>query len=393
MLEFVLMTASLMALGAMSTDMMMPALQTMGTELGAKDANDAQLIISFIFIGLAIGQIFYGPLSDSIGRKKSIYIAFCIFIGGSLISLMAESFYAMLFGRFLQGLGVSGPKIVVLAIVRDLYEGRQMAKIMSFVATIFVLIPAFAPTVGGLLFKFWGWQSIFLMFIIAAVISVSWFGIRQGETLKKEDVKEFNAKTLKEDFLYVIKNRLALYYTIVLGIMFGVFMSYLNTAEQIFSFEYGLGEKFPLYFGINALVAGIAAIANGKIVMRLGMRYLCDISLKLFASISLLFVVVAYMYDGNPPLWLFMFFCLSLFFCLGFVFGNLNALAMEPMGHLAGMAAAVIGSVSTFVSLPIGIIIGQLYNGNLYSMSIGFAIMSILANFIFYKSQKIPQNN
>lgn len=388
MIEFIVLMASLTALGAMATDGILPALSKMGADLGLENSNDAQFIISFIFIGFGVGQIFYGPLSDSIGRKKSVYISLVIFIIGAFISMSTTEFYTMLFGRFLQGFGASGPKIVAIAMIRDLYSGRAMAKIMSFIAMVFILVPAIAPIIGGFILKFGSWDYIFLMFIFGAFVSLFWLAFRQEETLPKQKRKILNIKTIKLDLFQVLQYKTSMAYTVVTGIVFGAFMSYLSTAEQIFVSQYSLGEDFPLYFAINAIAFGVASLVNAKLVLRLGMRYLSLLATKFFIAICLFFCIVALNTNGNPSLWVFMAFCILSFFCIGILFGNLNALAMEPMGHLAGTAAAVIGSISMFISIPIGVLIGQLYNNTITPMITSFAIVGIATFFILKWASK-----
>lgn len=384
--EFVVLMALLTALGAMATDAMLPALNQIGLDLGVLDPNKAQFIIYSIFMGFAVGQIIYGPLSDSIGRKNSIYISLSIFIFGCFLSMLTDNLWLMLFARFLQGFGASGPKIVAMALVRDIYSGRKMASIMSFVAMVFVLVPAIAPIIGGFILKYSNWKGIFFMFAISGIISFLWLAIRQEETLPKSKRKPLSKKTIMRDIVEVLSHKKTMAYTTILGIVFGGFMSYLSTAQQIFVFTYSLGENFPLYFAVNALVFGLASIINAKLVLQLGMHYLCKKAILGLTSVSLIFTLVVFATNGNLSLILFMTFCLIGFFFIGILFGNLNALAMEPMGHIAGTAAAVIGFASISISLPIGIVIGQLYNGTVAPMIISFGTISLVVLFLWNKT-------
>lgn len=381
--EFVTIMAMLSALGAMSIDAMLPALSQMGHEFGVQSANNVQYIVSFIFIGFALGQVFYGPLSDAIGRKMSIYISLYIFLIGTIICIMTNDFYMLLFGRFLQGLGASGPKIVSLALIRDLYSGKKMAQIMSFISMIFILIPAIAPSIGGFILKFGTWTDIFILFIVFSLISFVWFAIRQKETLAKR--KKFNIENLKNDIYKVLKNKETMAYTTIIGVIFGVFISYLSTAEQIFAIQYSLGDKFPLYFAVNSLSSGFASLINAKLVTKYGMRYLAKRAILFFILNSFIFLIISLYFNGEPSILLFMMFCMISFFCIGILFGNLNALAMEPMGKVAGMAASLIGSISMLISLPVGVVIGQLYNNTVTPMIGSFLIAGVLVLFIFLR--------
>ena len=217
--EFVALTALLTSLAAMSTDAMLPALAQIGADLGVKDANEPQLIISAMFGGFAIGQIFYGPLSDFIGRRPAIVFALSIFIAGSLISVASSSFDALLFSRFLQGLGAAGPKIIVVALIRDTCEGRAMARVMSFVATVFIIVPVLAPSIGGLVMKFSNWRSIFLLLAAMGTLCLVWFYARQSETLPPDKRQKFSKERVRADILQVVTNRRVMGYTAVMGLV------------------------------------------------------------------------------------------------------------------------------------------------------------------------------
>lgn len=389
LVEFVILMALLTTLGAMATDAMLPALSQIGQDLGLKDVNEAQFIVYYVFAGFAFGQIFYGPISDSIGRKKSIYIALIIFIIGSFICISTESFYIMLFGRFLQGFGAAGPKIVTLALIRDQYSGAKMAKILSFISVVFILVPAIAPMIGGFILKYGSWKNIFLMFITTSIISFIWFFIRQEETLLPKNQKKLNFTNIKKDIIIIFNNKTLLLYTAILGILFGVFISYLSTAEQIFAIGYNLGEKFPFYFAINSLPFGFASLLNARLVEKFGMKYLCvkaNIALCIICLIYLVFIISI---DTTPSLLSFMIFCMSIFFSIGILFGNLNALAIEPMEKLAGMAASAIGVLSMFIALPVGILIGQLYDNTITPLVIGFSLAGGISYFLLLKANSI----
>lgn len=381
--EFVTILALLTALGALATDTMLPALTQMGKDFGVTNANDVQFIVYSIFGGFAIGQIFYGPLSDFIGRKKTIYISLSIFIIGSFVSLLTDDFYTMLFGRFLQGFGASGAKVIPMALIRDIVKGREMAKIMSFIALVFIIVPAIAPIIGGFILKFESWHYIFVMFIVSAIISFVWFGLRVEETLSKDKMIPFSLKNLKKDISLVIKNKKTLLYTVVLGLVFGAFMSYLSTAEQIFALHYNLGEDFPYYFALNALSLGLASLANAKFVEKLGMRYLSKKALEFLLIICVIFTCIVFTSTSGISLFSFMVFCISSFFCIGILFGNLNALAMEPMGKVAGTAASIIGAVSMLIALIVGVLIGQFYDNSVTPMIVGFSIVSVVSYVLF----------
>ena len=281
--EFVALMAFSMSMVALSIDAMLPAFPDMARDLQVSGANDIQLVISLLFTGLAFGQLFYGPLSDSIGRKPAIYLGFVLFILGSLLSMLSTDFHVMLAGRLLQGIGAAGPRTVTVALIRDRFHGSDMARVMSFIMTVFILVPIFAPALGQLILLFAGWRTIFAAFVLLAVVAMVWLGLRQTETLDVDRRKPFTLRNVAEAFLVVISNRVTVVYTLVAGCVSGAFLSYLNTSQQIFQVQYGLGLKFPLYFAILAVAVGFASLLNGRLVMRLGMHALANKSLFLLA--------------------------------------------------------------------------------------------------------------
>jgi DHA1 family bicyclomycin/chloramphenicol resistance-like MFS transporter len=377
--EFVTLTALIVSLVALSIDIMLPALQQIGGELGAPRANDSQLIVSALFVGLAAGQIVYGPLSDSIGRKPAIHAGLLLFIIGCLISILATSFPVMLAGRVLQGLGAAGPRSVTIALVRDQYEGRAMARIMSLVMAVFIMVPALAPGIGQIILMIAHWRAIFGFMLAVAAIALVWFALRQPETLAPERRVKFSPSRIVLAVRETCGSRVAFGYTLASGLIFGAFVGYLNSAQQILQMQYGLGELFPLYFGALALAIGCASLVNARLVMRHGMRRLSTWALGLLTGLSLAFLMPATLADGAPPLWALMAYLMVVFFCIGMLFANFNALAMEPLGHIAGVGAAVVGSLTTLISMTLGAAIGRAYDGTVLPLIVGFALLGLVA--------------
>lgn len=382
--EFVALMALMISLVALAIDAMLPALPEIGNDLGVQQANNNQLIISLLFVGMAIGQLIYGPLSDSIGRKPAIYIGISLFLIGCIFSIAATNFTIMLLGRFLQGIGAAGPRIVAIALVRDKYEGSAMARVMSFIMSVFVLIPAVAPVLGQGLLIFFHWRAIFAAFIFLAIIALVWFVLRQPETLKPSQRRSFSLQPILGAVQEVCTNRTVIGYTITTGLIFGSFLGYLNSAQQIFQEQYFLGTLFPLYFAILALAIGSATYVNAKLVMRYGMRLLTKLALWILSILSIIFLIITYLLAGNPSLWLLMTYFLAAFFFIGVLFGNLNSLAMEPLGHIAGIGAGIVGSLSMFISVPLGLVIGQNYNGTVLPLMVGFALFGTLSVLVMY---------
>ena len=376
--EFVAMMALMQSLVALSIDAMLPALTEIGQDLGAHQINDSQLIVSVLFLGLAFGQGIYGPLSDSMGRKPAIYLGFIIFLCGCLCSLFSTNFTVMLIGRFLQGLGLAAPRCIVMAIVRDQFEGPAMARVMSFVMTIFILVPAIAPALGQGILLVAHWRAIFAALLGFGVLTFIWFALRLPETLAPDLRIPFSFRRIKHAIHEVCSHRVSLGYTISLGLISSAFLGYLSSAQQIFQTQYGLGTLFPLYFAILALCIGSASFVNGRLVMRFGMQYLSRWSKRISTVISLIFFLYVISVGGQPPLWSMMVYMMAILFCFGIMYGNLNAMAMEPLGHIAGVGSAVMGALSTLISVPCGILIGHSYNGTVIPVVSGFTISGVL---------------
>jgi DHA1 family bicyclomycin/chloramphenicol resistance-like MFS transporter len=386
--EFVIMLAMMISIVALATDMMLPGLATIGHDLGVDDANDVQLIVSSLFLGFAVGQALAGPLSDSFGRKPIIYLGYAVFILGCILSLTATSWEAMIAGRVLQGLGAASPRIVSLALVRDGYEGRAMARIMSFVMAVFVLVPTIAPAIGQGVIYLADWRATFLVLIVMALIAGTWFAVRQPETLAPAQRRPFSAKSIWQGLREITRNRVAMGNTIALGMIFGAFLAYLSTAQQVYEVVYDAGALFPLYFGMAALSIGASAVVNSMLVMRLGMRFLTRCALIGLITLAVLFAGPALGWGGVPPLPMFIGWLIASFFCVGLLFGNLNAIAMEPLGHIAGLGAALIGSVSNFIALPISYFIGHQFDGTVMPLVAGFGTVGILALAVFLWSER-----
>jgi DHA1 family bicyclomycin/chloramphenicol resistance-like MFS transporter len=378
--EFIILMAFMMAIGAFSIDAILPAMNVIGESYGVSNPNDNQLLVSLVFLGLAVGQIFFGPLSDSLGRKPAVYYGFVIFIMGSIISVFALSFEVMLFSRFLQGVGLGAPRTIGVAMVRDKFVGDLMARVMSFIMVIFILIPIVAPAIGqGMLFLA-GWKSIYLTQIGVGLIIVIWFFFRQEETLKPEHKKPFSVVKINKAVFEIFRIRTTLIFTLIIGLIQGAFLVYLSSAQQIFQIQYGLGDRFPLTFAVLALAIGVASLANSKLVMTFGMEKMTYWALLSFTIIALLTTLLFFLTPGgNPPFSVFMIFLILLLFSTGILFGNMNAMAMKPLGHIAGLGSTVVGFISTLISVPLGIFIGRYIEHTALPLVLGFAFAGLLS--------------
>lgn len=378
-IEFICLVALLNAVVAMAIDMMLPALGIIAAELGATDPNHRQFIITALFAGLTLGTLIYGPASDTIGRKPAIFIGLFIFAIGAALCLFANSFEMMLIGRFIQGLGAASPGFVAMAMVRDGYAGSAMARIMSFVMSVFMLVPILAPSIGQLILFVAHWRVIFVLFLLLAIVAALWLGLRQPETLPQNKRRPYSLRALTSAGLEAVRHPVTIGYTFASGFIFSGLVAYLGSSQQIFGEQYQQGSYFALWFAGFAVALALAMIVNSRFVMRFGMRKMTRYALYFSTLLSAIFVVVAILFDGMPPLSLFGLYFFLNFFCTGLLFGNYNALALEPVGHIAGMAAAISGFISSMLSIIGGSIVGQAYDGTVIPLVSGFAVFGGLA--------------
>ncbi|MEN8884312.1 MAG: multidrug effflux MFS transporter [Flavobacteriaceae bacterium] len=377
-LEFIALMACLMSIVALSIDAILPALQPIGLSLGIVNPNDNQLLITMIFLGLGFGQLIFGPISDSFGRKPTIYIGFLIFVLASFVCIYATNIETMIVGRILQGIGLSAPRTLSIAMVRDTFEGDYMAKIMSFVVAIFILVPIIAPSLGILMLDNYGWESIFFSQLLFGILVMIWLWKRQPETLKPEYKKKLKASLFISGIKEFVKYRSAVVFTLISGLITGSFMVFLSTSQHIFQVQYGLIEEFPYIFGALAFSVGLATFTNGTLVLRFGMIKLVNIFTIVFALVSLIYVAI-FFGKANPSLPVLVSFFAVQFFAIGFLFGNVRSLAMQPLGHIAGIGAAINGFVSTVMAVPIATYIGGFVDTTALPLFIGFSICGLLS--------------
>jgi len=249
--EFIALTALLMSTVALSIVLMLPALGSIATDLNGAAGNQRQWVITTVFIGLVIGQLFFGTLSDVIGRRLAILSGIALFAVGSLICSFAPSFEILLFGRLLQGIGVSGPRIASVAMVRDRYAGVGMAKVMSIIMGFFIFVPMLAPVIGQGLLLLMPWRGLFVVLALVGLVSGTWLLLRQPETLANP--RAFNFRQLGSDAMEVARDRRAVYATLASGCALGSMMGFVNSSQQIFQDLYLVGNNYALWFGVTAI--------------------------------------------------------------------------------------------------------------------------------------------
>jgi MFS transporter, DHA1 family, multidrug resistance protein len=376
--EFVALAAMLMAMAALGMDTMLVALPDIARTFRVIEENDRQLIVTTYLLGIAAGQPLYGPLSDRFGRKPVLAAGLAIFVLGSLLAFLAPSFGAILTARILQGFGAASPRVLVTAIVRDRFSGRDMARTMSFVMMIFIMVPIFAPTIGaGILHLLGPWHWIFVFLLLTACLVLAWMILRLPETRRDSDRMPISMGSLSRSIVTVVTNRQALGYTVAMGFILGTMMGYLSSTQQIFVDVYGLKEQFPLMFGSLAFVLAVAVLLNARLIGKLGLRKLSHAALIGYVAVCILFAVSGF--PNHPPLSVFSAYMVALFLCFGLMVPNFNALAMEPLGHIAGMASSFVGFYTTAAGAIAGWLIGQAFDGTVRPLAIGFTILGVLA--------------
>lgn len=379
--EFVALMAMLFATIAFSLDAMLPALPEIAAEVTPDAPNRAQLIVTSFVLGMGIGTMFTGPLSDAFGRRPVILGGSVLYILGAALAWAAPTLELILLARVLQGLGAAGPRIVALAIIRDLYAGRHMAQLMSFVMLVFTLVPAMAPAIGAGIIAVAGWRSIFVAFVVFSVATMIWFAMRQPETLPKARRRPFRVAVLWSGVVEVFSTRQVVLTTIVLSLTFGMLFTVLASTQPVFDVTFGRADTFHWWFAIIALISAMGSILNAAVVLRLGMRRV--VALALFAQILLSTAMLALMLITGPtgPLVFaaYVAWTTGAFLMAGLTIGNLNSLAMAPMGHLAGMTASIVGSVSTVVAVLIAVPVGLAFDGTPIPLVLGVLICSAIA--------------
>lgn len=379
--EFVALMAAMMGLVALSIDSVLPALDQIEESLAIQSGNSSHLVITFLFLGLAIGQTFFGTLSDYLGRKPAVAIGIVVFLVGCIISFTSTNLSIMLVGRLCQGIGLSGPRVICVALVRDQYRGVAMARIMSIIMSLLIIMPALAPLLGQGVLLIASWHYIFVFSMAIGAIVLVWFWLRQPETLNVDQRQPFSLSSLAKLVKEVVSIRVSLGYTIIGGLVSGGFLGFLSSIQPIFG-RFGKSDSFALGFAVIAIFIGCSYIINSKLVK----KYPID-KIVLAALVSLCTVCTLYLLLNAVltfDFWVTMSFFLASSFCIGILFGNINALAMEPLGHIAGLGSSVVGSLSTFIAVPIGMAIGFLYDDTVYPLMASYLILSGISVGVWY---------
>jgi DHA1 family bicyclomycin/chloramphenicol resistance-like MFS transporter len=385
--EFIVLQAMLWATLAFTIDSMLPALPEIAGTLTPEAPNRAQLILTSFLLGMGCGTLIVGPISDAAGRKITITVGLCVYSLGAFLAHHAPTLESLLAARMLQGLGAAAPRIVAVALVRDLYEGRRMAQIMSIVMTVFVVMPAIAPFLGSVIIDAFGWRAIFLVFIGFALFVGTWLNLRQPETLPPERRRPLRVATLRAALAEVLGHRTVVLYILVLILGFGQMFALISTVQPIYEETYGRADSFPLWFMAAGILSTASMIANASLVMRVGMRRMAMVAYGaqtlLCAGLLLLLLTGG---AAALPFGGFFAWKVSVFLMAGLTFGNLNALALQPLGHIAGLAASVVGAVSTVAAVVVAVPIGLAFDGTPVPLIAGTFVCSGLAWLLMRRS-------
>jgi len=372
--EFVGLMALLMALTALSIDIMLPALPQIGEFFRLTEPNDRQLVVTSYMIGFAVGQLIFGPLSDRFGRKSMLMLGLGIYVVGSLGAIIVEDFDHLFLARTIQGFGAASSRVISVAVVRDLFSGWRMARVTSLVMIVFITVPMIAPSLGQGLLYIGDWSLIFEFLLVVGIAAIIWSGLRLPETRPAEQgggrIKFSRALT------WTLTSPETVGYAIATGFVFGCLMAYINSAQQIFVEVYGLGAAFSLVFALLASVQALAAFTNSRLVEKHGMRRVSHAALLVFCAGSLGLVAAAFF---EPPLVIFAGLLAVVFFAFGLLMPNFNAIAMQPVGPVAGTASSFIGFYTTAAGAILGWAIGAHFDGTVLPLATGFAVLGCAA--------------
>jgi MFS transporter, DHA1 family, multidrug resistance protein len=378
--EFTTLLALSMALAALGIDLMLPAFPEIREGLGQPPGSTAVAgIVTTYLLGLALGQLVYGPVSDRYGRRRALYLGYGVYALGALAATISPNLTTMLAARFVWGLGAAGPRTVTLAVIRDSFEGDRMSRAMSFVMAVFILVPILAPTLGAALVSVVSWRWLFAVCFAAAAAMALW-ALRLPETLRDEHrLEDLRFGRVLASARYVVSDRQTAGYTLALTALYGVFTSYLASSENIFGRTFDRAGSFPLIFGALAAVMGLGMLANARIVGQVGARRLSHLVLVFYVAAAALLVALAWGTDGRPPLWAFLVGLAVMLVCHALLIPNFNTVALAPMGHVAGTAAAIIGTVPTAIGALLGSLLDRAFDGTVLPVSVGFFGYGVLA--------------
>ncbi len=392
--EIVAILAMLMATVAFAIDSLLPAMSDIAAELSPDNFRNVQLILSGMMVGMGLGTLVVGPLSDAIGRKPVVVGCAAVYIIGALVAWQAPSLEMLVAGRFIQGLGAAGPRVLTLSIVRDLYSGRQMARLVSFVMMVFTIFPAMAPIIGQWIIAIGGWRSIFLAFVVFAVVAAGLLLIRIPEPLPRERRQPFRVSRMRHALGEMWANPMVRMTTLVQMLIVSSMFTTISLIEPAFHQVFGLGDSFPYWFAGIGLFCSTASMLNAATVVKYGMRKIITVALTVSVIISAAMLVVHFAgVSGLPYFVAYLIWQTTIYYQMGLTMGNLNALAMEPLGHVAGLAASVIGAITTVTGAVVSAIVTRFYDGSILPQLTASFIFCGLALILMMRVRKLERHS
>ena len=374
--EFVVMMAGLMSLNALAIDAMVPALPAIGESLRIATENQRQLVVSFYVIGFGTTQLVYGPLADRYGRKPVLLASLVLYVGFALLCAAAASFMLLLAARMAQGAAAAATRVLVISIIRDRFEGAAMARLMSLVFMVFLLMPILAPAFGQLTLLVAPWRWIFFGLAGFAVIMMIWTAWRLPETLHPEYRRRLSLATMIDGARQTLTNRMSLGYTLAFTVMMGALMGYINSIQQIVFDVFGRPELIAATFAGVALPMAATSYLNSRLVERIGIRRIAHSGIVLFTLLAGVHLALA---ELGESLALFVLMQGLIMACFGLASANCGTLAMQPLGHVAGTASSVQGTIGTIVGASLGIVIGQSFDGTVIPLVLGYFLLGAAA--------------
>ena len=375
--EFVGFIAACMALNALSIDIMLPALPDLASDFQLHDSNYAQAVVAVYLMGMGLSQLFYGPLSDRYGRRPVLIGGLVLFSLAGLLAAMTTDFGMLLAARFIQGLGGGAPRVIAVSLARDTYNGRQLGRVMSLAMMIFMAVPILAPTVGQLILLVAPWRWTFGALFVGGALVLLWSLLRLQESLPLQRRRPLSPSAVVAGYRITLGSRQPVSYMVALGLVFGAQMGFIISAQSIFAQVFDAGRHFGLLFALVASAMALAAFTNSRLVLRFGMRRLAIVGLITLVVLNLMHLAVVW--HGSEPLWGFMLLQMSSMAMFGFLGANLNTLAIEPLGHIAGTASAAIGLFTTVLGTSLGFVVGQAFNGSVVPLTLAYVVLGSFA--------------
>ncbi|MFG1375444.1 multidrug effflux MFS transporter [Xanthobacter autotrophicus] len=378
--EFVALIALLIGMTAFSIDNLLPAFGAIREDFALANANDVQVMVYAYLLGIGAAQFLYGPISDVVGRRPILFAGLAIYAAGTLLALFTQDFTVLVAARVIQGVGAASGRVLAITIVRDRFEGREMARIMSLAMMVFLTVPILAPALGSLILAFGSWHLIFIAMLALALLLLIWFGLRMPETLHPEYRIPFSFRAIGKAVTLTLTTRRSTGYAVAIGLMMGSLMAYVGSASQVFQTDvYKLGNLFPVAFAAVAGIMAVASFTNASLVRRIGMRRLSHGGICGFIAVGAMMVAASLAFGGKPPLLLFCGLVGAGQFLFALTVPNFNSMAMEPLGAVAGTASSFIGGFTTLMASMLGYIVGRAFDGTVLPLSLGYLVLGAIA--------------